>query len=81
MDRYQKIFDYSNDAIIIIDPAKNQILDANPAACNMLGYSPDEIASVLVSTIHPDEMPLPNPFSTAGMDGPTNSRVRPRAAT
>ena len=68
MDRYQKIFDYSNDAIIIIDPAKNQILDANPAACNMLGYSPDEIASVLVSTIHPDEMPLLNAFAQSVFD-------------
>ena len=62
-DRYQRIFDYSNDPIFIIDPAKDQILDANSAACNLLGYSPDEIASVPVSTVHPDEMPLLKAFA------------------
>ncbi len=38
-ESYRNIFDYSNDAIFIIDPAQDQIVDANPKASNMLGYS------------------------------------------
>lgn len=62
-ERYQRVFDYSNDAIFVIDPAKNQILDANPKACSMLGYSAEEMLSVPVSTIHPDDMPLLEAFA------------------
>ena len=67
-DRYQRIFDYSNDAIFVFDPAKDQTLDANPAACNMLGYSPAEIALVPISAIHPEEMPLFNAFAQSVFD-------------
>ncbi len=62
-ERYHNIFDYSNDAIFIIDPAKDQIVDANPKACNMLGYSREELLSVPVSSIHPDEMPVLQAFA------------------
>ena len=54
---YRKIFDHSNDAIFIIDPARDEILDVNPRACGMLGYSRQELLSVPVSAIHPREMP------------------------
>jgi len=62
-ERYHSIFDYSNDAIFIIDPAQDQIVDANPKACNMLGYSREELLSVPVSRIHPDEMPVLEAFA------------------
>jgi PAS domain S-box-containing protein len=55
--RFRKIFDYSNDAIFLIDPEQNLILDANSTACHMLGYSREELLSLNVSTIHPQEMP------------------------
>ncbi len=56
--RWRSIFDYSNDAIFVIDPRRDRILEANPKASTMLGYSREELLeSMQVSTIHPDEMP------------------------
>lgn len=54
--RLSKIFDYSNDAIFVIDPESDEILDANPRACRMLGYSREVLLSLPVSTVHPEEM-------------------------
>ena len=36
---YRKIFEYSNDAILVIDPVQDAIVDVNLRACFMLGYS------------------------------------------
>jgi formate hydrogenlyase transcriptional activator len=54
---FRKIFDYSNDAILVLDPERDRILSANPTACRMLGYSFDELLSKPISAIHPKEMP------------------------
>lgn len=56
-ERFRRIFDHSNDAILLIDPMQDEILDANPVACRMLGYSHQELLSLGISDIHPDEMP------------------------
>ena len=56
-ERFHKIFDHSNDAIFVIDPARDAILDVNPKACSMLGYSREELLSLHISNIHPNEMP------------------------
>jgi len=56
-ERSQKIFTYSNDAIFVIDPERDQILDVNPKACTMLGYSREELLSTPITAIHPYEMP------------------------
>jgi PAS domain S-box-containing protein len=53
--RYQKIFDNSKDAIIVIDPELDSIIDANPRACSMLAYSRDELLSARISAVHPGE--------------------------
>ena len=42
-ERFHKIFDYSNDAIFVMDPAQDKFLEVNPKACSMLGYSRDEL--------------------------------------
>lgn len=56
-ERLRKIFEHSNDAIFVIDPKRDRVLEANPKASQLLGYSRDElINSVRVSTIHPEEM-------------------------
>lgn len=55
-DRFDKIFNYSQDAIFIVYPEENKILDANPAACDKLGFSRDELLSLSISAIHPEEM-------------------------
>ena len=56
-ERFHKIFDHSNDAIFILDPPQDKIIDVNSKACEMLGYSRERLISMSISDIHPDEMP------------------------
>lgn len=56
--RFRKIFEGSNDAIFVIDPAQDKILEANPRATQLLNYSHQELLnSIKISQVHPDEMP------------------------
>ena len=54
--RFIKIFNHSNDAIFLIEPMQDAIVDANPKACSMLGYTRDELLSIGISAIHPYEI-------------------------
>ena len=56
-ERLRKIFEHSNDAIFVIDPERDKILNANPKACSMLGYSLQDLLSTSISAIHPDDLP------------------------
>ncbi len=56
-ERFHKIFDHSNDAIFILDPQRDKIIDVNSKACEMLGYSRERLLSMAISDIHPNEMP------------------------
>ena len=56
-ERFHKIFDHSNDAIFVLDPEVDEILDVNSKACSMLGYSREELLSMPITAIHPNEMP------------------------
>ncbi len=56
-EHFRKVFDHSNDAIFLINPEANQILDVNPQACKMLGYSREQLLSMPITAIHPNEMP------------------------
>ena len=56
-ERFRKIFDHSNDAIFVIDPPQDKIVDVNSKACQMLGYSRQRLVSMSISEIHPNEMP------------------------
>lgn len=62
-ERFRKIFDYSNDAIFVIDPMQDEILDVNPQACKMLGFSRADLLAMGMSDIHPHEMPLLRAFA------------------
>ena len=62
-ERFHKIFDHSNDAIFIIDPPQDKIIDVNPKACEMLGYSRERLTSMSISEIHPNEMPQLQAFA------------------
>ncbi|NEP62405.1 MAG: PAS domain S-box protein [Symploca sp. SIO2G7] len=56
--RFRKIFEGSNDAIFVIDPAQDRILEANPRAAQLLNYSRYELLnSIKISQVHPEEMP------------------------
>ena len=61
-ERFRKIFEYSNDAIFIIDPKTDEILDVNAQACTKLGYEREELLSLRVSDIHPGEILLLHAF-------------------
>ncbi len=51
------IFDNANDAILLIDPDDDRILEANAQASRMLGYGQSELTSdVRISSVHPQEM-------------------------
>lgn len=55
-NRYEKIFHYSNDAIIIVDFETESFLDVNPAACELLGYRREELLELAPEDIHPDDI-------------------------
>jgi PAS domain S-box-containing protein len=67
-EQFRKIFDHSNDAIFLIDPVQDVILDANPKACHLLGYSRQELLSMGISAIHPREMPQLLTFAQSVME-------------
>ncbi|MFQ6028360.1 MAG: PAS domain S-box protein [Dehalococcoidia bacterium] len=55
-ERFRNLFEHSNDAILIVDPARDQILSVNARACGMLGYSQEELLAQLFSQIHAKEL-------------------------
>ncbi|UCE63723.1 MAG: PAS domain S-box protein [Nitrospirota bacterium] len=55
--QFHQIFSHSNDAIFVLDPRKDKILQANPRACELLEYSLRELLSTPMSTIHAQEKP------------------------
>lgn len=52
----KSIFDAANDAIFIVDPLNDEIIDVNPKAAELLGYSVDELKGMPMSAVHPEEM-------------------------
>ncbi|MGZ0746632.1 PAS domain S-box protein [Haloparvum sp. AD34] len=56
-DIYEKVFRNTNDAVFVLDPDADRIVDANPAAAEFTGYSQAELRSdVAISDVHPGEM-------------------------
>lgn len=53
-ERYRQLFETSPDAIILADIETGQLLDANPAACALLGHSLAKIRTLHQSMIHPE---------------------------
>jgi len=55
-ERYRKIFEHNNDAVMIVDLETEAFLDVNPAACEMLGYAREELLSMHPEDIHPNDI-------------------------
>jgi PAS domain S-box-containing protein len=54
--RYRSIFDTANDGLIINDLETGFVIEANPAACKMHGYTREEFIGLqLTAIIHPDD--------------------------
>ena len=58
-EQYRSIFETTNDALFIMDLEDGHIVEANPAACNIYGYSYGEFIGLSISAvIHPDQLPI-----------------------
>jgi len=55
-ERYRKIFQHNNDAVMVVDLETEAFLDINPAACELLGYSREELLSMHPEDIHPNDV-------------------------
>ena len=54
-DELQAIYDQVVDGIVIVDIEKPHPIRANAAICRMLGYSEEEMKTLLPSQVHPPE--------------------------
>ncbi|MFC7165250.1 PAS domain S-box protein [Halospeciosus flavus] len=70
------VFEHSNDAIFVLDPYADEILDVNDASCELLGYPREELLELGPSDCHPDEqngsVRSSTASSTVGPGGRTN---------
>ena len=55
-DRFRNIFEHSNEAIFLVDPEQDEIVDVNSKACRMLGYGREELLALPISAIHPNQL-------------------------
>ena len=55
-ERYRKIFEHSNDAVMIVDLETEEFVEVNPAACELLGYSREQLLSMHPEDIHPNDV-------------------------
>lgn len=55
-DEFQTIYDNMVDGLLIGECPTGRFLRANPAMCQMLGYSAEELLSMAVTEIHPPEV-------------------------
>ena len=67
--RYRAVFQSSRDGRVIYTP-DGTVVEANPAACAMYGYTPDEMRGVHApSAIHPDARPMFREFQRVASSG------------
>lgn len=67
-ERYRRVFESSNDAIFVVDPESDEILDCNERACRLLGYDDEGLDGMAVSEIHPGEMERFRSFAAEVVD-------------
>ncbi len=60
-----RIFDVHAEAMLIVQPAQDRIVDANPAACRLLGYDRELLRGMPVTALHPGQMPALIVFTEA----------------
>ena len=56
-EQYRAVFEAVNDAILIIEPQRDRIVDCNPRATELLGYSESELLSLSpAEDLHPSNV-------------------------
>ncbi|SFL90141.1 PAS domain S-box-containing protein [Bradyrhizobium sp. NFR13] len=58
-------FDYSVEPTLLLDPHADQIIDANPAACTLLGYDRALLPQIKISALHAGQLPALIVFTQA----------------
>src|ERR1700712_445448 len=58
-------FDYSVEPTLLLDPYADQIIDANPAACALLGYDRALLRLTKISALHEGQLPALIVFTQA----------------
>jgi PAS domain S-box-containing protein len=54
-ERFRGIFEAAAEGIFLVDPESTMIVNANPSASRILGYSEEEMRSLRVSDVHTPE--------------------------
>ncbi len=69
--KYSAIVENANDAIYLIDPETQKILEVNDTACKMTGYSKEELKRMYVYELHPEDERalLPEKFNEVSEKG------------
>ena len=49
--RYRLLFQLSSEAVLIVDPGKGRVVEANPAACTLLGVKVEEVVGQALPAI------------------------------
>jgi PAS domain S-box-containing protein len=68
-ERYQTIFEETTDGILLIDPDRDSIHEANPQACEVLEYDHDELVTLSPADIFPDKDSQSDSFAEAVVQG------------
>jgi PAS domain S-box-containing protein len=56
-ERFRTIVRFSHEAIMLVEPVQDKILEVNPKACSLLGYEHAELLSLSMSAILAEELP------------------------
>ena len=59
------IFERCIQPLLLFDPVADQIIDANPAACRLLGYDRTLLRTIKFSALHPGQLPALIVFTDA----------------
>ncbi|QDM00126.1 PAS domain S-box protein [Rhodopseudomonas palustris] len=59
------VFDGAIEAVLLIDPTLDQIVDANQAACDLLGHGYDSLLQIKFSALHGSQLPALVVFTQA----------------
>ncbi|QWG25260.1 sigma 54-interacting transcriptional regulator [Bradyrhizobium sediminis] len=76
-------FDYLVEPTLLLDPHADQIIDANPAACTLLGYDRALLRETKISALHAGQLPALIVFTQAVLDKGAywTNALTPRHAT
>ncbi|MDP4005335.1 sigma 54-interacting transcriptional regulator [Methylobacterium sp. NEAU K] len=61
------VFEANPDAMLVVEPKADRIVDANPAAARMLGYPRTALRGARASALHPGQLPALTVFTQAAL--------------